>query len=78
MRFVNGCGTHSVHGDIAQGYADVVLAAGMEHLTRVPRGEHPAIKQNPALVEDERYKHWELEMARNMRLTADCSSKERK
>jgi len=57
--------------EIAQGYADVVLAAGMEHMTRVPRGEHPAIKQNPALVEDKRYEHWEFEMARNMGLTAE-------
>jgi len=62
---------HAGFMEITMGYADITLAAGMEHLTRVPRGEHPAISHNPALVEEERYKHWDIKMARNMGLTAE-------
>lgn len=57
--------------EIAMGYADITLVAGIEHLTRVPRGDHPAISHNPALVDEERYKHWDIKMARNMGLTAE-------
>ncbi len=57
--------------EIATGFADIVLAAGMEHMTRVPMGGGGAIMPNPALFQEERYAHWDTMNAMNMGLTAE-------
>ena len=66
---------HTAYLEIAGGYADVVLAAGMEHMTRVPIG--PTLYQsgwadlNPALTGAPRYAHWDMATTMNMGLTAE-------
>ena len=57
--------------EIAMEFADIVLAAGMEHMTRVPMGGGGAITPNPALFQEERYAHWDVMNAMNMGLTAE-------
>ncbi len=61
--------------EIAGGYADVVLAAGMEHMTRVPMGttlfDQGVISLNEALYNKARYGHWEMTTSLNMGLTAE-------
>lgn len=61
--------------EIMLGYADTVLAAGMEHMTRVPMGQASRkeghVKLNVSLMEDEQYAHWDLRNAMNMGLTAE-------
>jgi acetyl-CoA C-acetyltransferase len=61
--------------EIATGAADIVLASGMEHMTRVPMtmvvGGTDIIVKNPKLFEDEKYLHWDLPNAVNMGLTAE-------
>lgn len=61
--------------EIATGFADIVLAAGMEHMTRVPMGltlfEKNVISLNDHLYTENRYKHWDIEIALNMGLTAE-------
>jgi len=61
--------------EIAMGYSDIVMVGGMEHLTRVPMGaflqQKGAIAPNPRLFTEPAYKHWDLEMAMNMGLTAE-------
>ena len=61
--------------EIATGAADVVLAGGMEHMTRVPMnmvaGGSDIISKNPKLFEDERYRHWDMPTTVNMGLTAE-------
>ena len=61
--------------EIMLGYADIVLAAGMEHMTRVPMGQASRkeghVKLNVSLMEDEQYAHWDLRNAMNMGLTAE-------
>jgi len=57
--------------EIATSFADIVLAAGMEHMTRVPMGGGGAIAPNPALFQEERYAHWDMMNAMNMGLTAE-------
>jgi len=62
---------HIGHMEIAMGYADITIAAGMEHMTRVPMGGGGAIMPNFALVQDAKYKHWDMMTAMNMGLTAE-------
>jgi acetyl-CoA C-acetyltransferase len=66
---------HIGYMEIATGNADIVLAAGMEHMTRVPIGEEliekGAISPNRRLFRDESYKHWDMGTTMNMGLTAE-------
>jgi len=61
--------------EIMLGYADIVVAAGMEHMTRVPMGQafrkEGHAKINMRLLEEERYAHWDLRNAMNMGMTAE-------
>lgn len=61
--------------EIATGFADTVLACGMEHMTRVPMGpslfDKGVMSINPALYKDEAYSHWDMETIMNMGLTAE-------
>jgi acetyl-CoA C-acetyltransferase len=61
--------------EIATGFADIVLACGMEHMTRVPIGPtlfaSGAMSVNPALYTDEQYGHWDMAVTMNMGLTAE-------
>jgi acetyl-CoA C-acetyltransferase len=61
--------------EIMLGYADIVIAAGMEHMTRVPMGQawrkEGHVKLNMRLLEEERYAHWDLRNAMNMGMTAE-------
>ena len=57
--------------EIATGYADITIAAGMEHMTRVPIGGGTGIAPNPALFTEEKYAHWDMMNAMNMGLTAE-------
>ena len=57
--------------EISMGYADIAIAAGMEHMTRVQMGGGGAITPNFALVQDEKYKHWDMMTSMNMGLTAE-------
>ena len=61
--------------EIATGFADVVLAGGMEHMTRVPMGptlfQKGVISLNPRLNSDTCYNHWDMEVTMNMGLTAE-------
>ena len=61
--------------EIATGVADVVLAGGMEHMTRVPMtmvaGGSEIISKNKRLFEDEKYRHWDTPTTVNMGLTAE-------
>ncbi|WP_419174235.1 acetyl-CoA C-acetyltransferase [Desulfosediminicola sp.] len=61
--------------EIAAGFADMVLACGMEHMTRVPMGptlfENGAMSVNPALYDDDRYEYLDMATTMNMGLTAE-------
>jgi acetyl-CoA acyltransferase len=61
--------------EIMLGYADIVVAAGMEHMTRVPMGqawrEEGHVKLNMRLLEEEKFAHWDLRNAMNMGMTAE-------
>jgi acetyl-CoA acetyltransferase family protein len=61
--------------EIATGFADIVLACGMEHMTRVPMGptlfEKEVISLNPRLYSETSYNHWDMEVTMNMGLTAE-------
>lgn len=61
--------------EIATGFADIVFAAGMEHMTRVPMGptlfEREVISLNPRLYTDSCYKHWDMKVTMNMGFTAE-------
>ena len=50
--------------EIMLGYADIVLASGMEHMTRVPMGQASRterhVQLNMKLFEEQRYAHWDL------------------
>lgn len=56
--------------EIATGNANVVIASGMEHMTRVPMGSE-RIDINRKLYEDDEYAHWDINMCMNMGLTAE-------
>jgi acetyl-CoA acetyltransferase family protein len=61
--------------EIATGFADVVLACGMEHMTRVPMGatlfENGTLSINEALYSRQQYRHWDMHTTMNMGLTAE-------
>ena len=61
--------------EIATGFADMVLACGMEHMTRVPMGptlfESGAMSVNPDLYSAEKYSNWDMPTTMNMGLTAE-------
>ena len=61
--------------EIMLGYADIVVAAGMEHMTRVPMGQawrkDGHVKLNMSLLEQGKYSHWDIKNAMNMGLTAE-------
>lgn len=61
--------------EITLGYADIALSCGMEHMTRVPRGqawiEGGHAKANQRLVNEEQYAHWDILNATNMGITAE-------
>jgi len=59
--------------EISMGYSDIVMVGGMEHMTRVPMGQHSggSIIPNPRLFSEPAYKHWDLMNAMNMGLTAE-------
>jgi acetyl-CoA acyltransferase len=61
--------------EIMTGYANVVLIGGMEHMTRVPRGqawiEGGHAEANKRLVDEEQYAHWDILNAINMGMTAE-------
>ena len=66
--------------EIAAGFADTVLVAGMEHMTRVPIGPKLYASGwadiNPALFQDPAYAHWDMKTAMNMGLTAENLARE--
>lgn len=63
---------HVGYMEIATGNADIVMAGGFEHMTRVPMGANPqAISPNMRLLQEEQYKHWEFMTAMSMGLTAE-------
>jgi acetyl-CoA acetyltransferase family protein len=62
--------------EIMTGYADVTIACGMEHLTRVPMGDNPYISPPYDLATEEEYKHYEMETGFVMGLTAEKLFKE--
>ncbi|MBU4563214.1 MAG: acetyl-CoA C-acetyltransferase [Proteobacteria bacterium] len=61
--------------EITLGYADIVLAGGLEHMSRVPIG--PAVIKMggvalpPSLYSDPAFAHWDMETSLNMGLTAE-------
>ncbi len=58
--------------EIATGNADVVMAGGFEHMTRVPMGGNPqSISPNMRLLQEEQYKHWDFMTSMNMGFTAE-------
>jgi acetyl-CoA C-acetyltransferase len=63
---------HVAFMEIATGNADIVMANGFEHMTRVPMGASPeAITLNMSLMSEEKYKHWDFATAMSMGLTAE-------
>jgi acetyl-CoA C-acetyltransferase len=63
---------HIAYMEIATGSADIVMASGFEHMTRVPMGASPeALSPNTALMTDEKYKHWDITTTMSMGLTAE-------
>ncbi len=66
---------HTGYLEIAAGFVDTVLVAGMENMTRVPIG--PELYSsgwaniNPALFEDPAFAHWDMNTVMNMGLTAE-------
>jgi len=68
--------------EIMLGYADIVMAAGMEHMTRIPMGQafrkDGHVKLNDRLLEDEQYAHWDIRNAMNMGMTAEKLFSQRK
>ena len=61
--------------EIASGFANIVLACGMEHMTRVPIGpslfENGTMSVNKALYKAPEYAHWDMETIMNMGFTAE-------
>jgi acetyl-CoA C-acetyltransferase len=63
---------HVGYMEVATGNADIVMASGFEHMTRVPMGASPeAISPNMALMSDAKYKHWDFATTMSMGLTAE-------
>jgi acetyl-CoA acetyltransferase family protein len=63
------CGMRSGAMSIACGYADVVLAGGLEHMTHVNIYKNAVITPEKLLT-DPRYKKFDVEFSNNMGLTA--------
>ncbi len=61
--------------EITLGYTDVVLAGGLEHMTRVPIGQAVidmgGVALPPSLYSDPALAHWDMETSLNMGLTAE-------
>jgi acetyl-CoA C-acetyltransferase len=61
--------------EIAQDFADVVLCAGYEHMTRVAMGmsnvEKGLLAPNMTLFLNPEYRHWDIMTSMNMGLTAE-------
>ena len=57
--------------EIMTGHSDLVIACGMEHMTRVPMAENPWISPPTELIEKEEYKKYEMEVGFVMGLTAE-------
>jgi len=61
--------------EITLGYADIVLAGGLEHMTRVPIGQAVidmgGVALPPSLYSDPALAHWDMETSLNMGLTAE-------
>lgn len=57
--------------EISQGFADVVLCGGMEHMGRIPMGGDGKIELNLRLFSDPSLLHWDFMTAMNMGLTAE-------
>lgn len=68
-------GVHIGFMEIAQGFADVVMVGGMEHMTRVPMGgtthDRGLVAPNMNLFLAPEYSHWDMFSAMNMGLTAE-------
>ncbi|MBU4275591.1 MAG: acetyl-CoA C-acetyltransferase [Proteobacteria bacterium] len=68
-------GVHIGFMEIAQGFADVVMVGGMEHMTRVPMGgttkDRGLAAPNLGLFLNPEYRHWDMMSAMNMGLTAE-------
>jgi len=66
---------HTAYMEVAMGYADAVLACGMEHMTRVPIGpklyESGWADMSPRLTEDPALAHWDMGTTMYMGLTAE-------
>ncbi len=66
---------HTGYLEIAAGFADVVLVAGMEHMTRVPIG--PSLYASgwadvdKRLFEAPEFAHWDMNTTMNMGMTAE-------
>ena len=61
--------------EIAQGFADVVMVGGYEHMTRIPMGGYTVdrglIAPNMTLFMYPDYQHWDMMTTLNMGLTAE-------
>lgn len=57
--------------EIAQGFADVVMCGGMEHMGRIPMGGDGKIELNLRFFSDPSLRHWDFMTAMNMGLTAE-------
>jgi acetyl-CoA acyltransferase len=68
--------SHIAAMEIMLGYADIVVAAGMEHMTRVPMGqstrEDSYVKLNPRLIREDALAHWDVKNAGRMGMTAEA------
>lgn len=73
-----GSGMAAIHVgfmEIAMGFADIVLAGGLEHMTRIPNSgptmEKGFVDINKRFYTDESFKHWDMITTLNMGLTAE-------
>jgi acetyl-CoA C-acetyltransferase len=57
--------------EVAQGFADVVLIGGMEHMTRIPMGGGGGVELNLRFFQDPKMAHWDFFTAMNMGWTAE-------
>jgi acetyl-CoA C-acetyltransferase len=57
--------------EVAQGFADVVMIGGMEHMGRIPMGGGGAIELNLRFFQDPKLAHWDFFTAMNMGWTAE-------
>ena len=71
------CTIHKAAMEIMLGYSDVVISAGIEHMTHIPMGMMPDDPRNilrqpdPRFVTDESFKKYDFMTAMNMGLTAE-------